>query len=190
MDINDMKRIFTFGINEEETYTDFQKLGQKIIDMIETTCNVETLDNPEGFGDKVANLTRIGSSEKQMTHDEKTNINTIFENFKHIISTKYEEFIQNYNRDRMYKKRIIEFIQMVDNSNAVSAIGTLDFLDRIAKYNTVNTTCNPEEFEYDLGFAGIKKVYKEIYGNSPRAGGKSRKAKRYKRNVTRKSRVL
>ncbi len=35
MDINDMKRIFTFGINEEKTYTDFQKLGQNIINMIE-----------------------------------------------------------------------------------------------------------------------------------------------------------
>jgi hypothetical protein len=79
---------------------------------------------------------------------------------------------------------------MVDNSNAVSAIGTLDFLDRIAKYNTVNTTCNPEKFDYDLGFAGIKKVYKEIYNTSTKNGGKSRKAKRYKRKVTRKSRVL
>ncbi len=112
------------------------------------------------------------------------NTNTIFNNFKYIIDVEYNEFKQNYTRDQMYKNRIIEFIQMVDNSNAVSAIGTLDFLDRIAKYNTVNTTCNPEEI------AGIKNVYKEIYSNTSGAGGKSRKAKRYKRKVTRKSRVL
>jgi len=150
--------------------------------MIEKTCDVETLDNPEGFGDKVANLISIESSEEQMTNN--INTNTIFNNFKYIIDVEYNEFKQNYTRDQMYKNRIIEFIQMVDNSNAVSAIGTLDFLDRIAKYNTVNTTCNPEEI------AGIKNVYKEIYSNTSGAGGKSRKAKRYKRKVTRKSRVL
>jgi len=182
MDINDMKRIFTFGINEEKTYEKFKVLGHKIIDMIEKTCDVETLDNPEGFGDKVANLISIESSEEQMTNN--INTNTIFNNFKYIIDVEYNEFKQNYTRDQMYKNRIIEFIQMVDNSNAVSAIGTLDFLDRIAKYNTVNTTCNPEEI------AGIKNVYKEIYSNTSGAGGKSRKAKRYKRKVTRKSRVL
>jgi len=170
MDINDMKRIFTFGINEEKTYKKFKVLGQNIIDMIEKTCDVETLDNPEGFGDKVANLISIKSSGKQMTNN--INTNTILENFKYIIDVGYSEFRQNYTRDQMYKDRIIEFIQMVDNSNAVSAIGTLDFLDRIAKYNTVNTTCNPKESEhdngitYEEGFAGINEVYKEIYSNT------------------------
>ena len=37
---------------------------------------------------------------------------------------------------------ITKFIVMIDNSNAVSAIGTLEFLDQMAKFNTVNTVCS------------------------------------------------
>lgn len=40
---------------------------------------------------------------------------------------------------------LIDFIEAVDNSNAVSAVGTIEFIDRLAKLNTVATLCNDVE---------------------------------------------
>lgn len=40
------------------------------------------------------------------------------------------------------RRTIEDFINLIDNSNAVSAIGTLEFVDQIAKFNTVNTICS------------------------------------------------
>jgi hypothetical protein len=41
--------------------------------------------------------------------------------------------------------RIIEnFITFIDNNNQVSAIGTLEFVDRLSKLNTVDTLCRFE----------------------------------------------
>jgi len=36
---------------------------------------------------------------------------------------------------------LYELIEIIDNNNAVSAIGTLEFLDQISKYHTTNTIC-------------------------------------------------
>ena len=52
-------------------------------------------------------------------------------------STKPEIILNESNR-----KTIEDFINLIDNSNAVSAIGTLEFVDQIAKFNTVNTICS------------------------------------------------
>ena len=71
----------------------------------------------------------------------------------------------------MFKERIKRFIDMVDKSNAVSAIGTLEFVDAIAKYNAVRTVCN--------GPLAINKEYKELYKEDA-LGGKSRNTKRHK----------
>ena len=34
-----------------------------------------------------------------------------------------------------------KLIECIDNNNAISAIGTLEFLDQISKYHTTNTIC-------------------------------------------------
>ena len=44
--------------------------------------------------------------------------------------------------DEFNIKTIKQFIETIDNNNAVSAIGTLEFVDQIAKYNTTNTICS------------------------------------------------
>jgi hypothetical protein len=52
---------------------------------------------------------------------------------------------------------IKKFIETIDNSNAISAIGTLEFLDQISKYYTTQTICFLEEGQ-------VKPPdYKEIY---------------------------
>jgi len=49
---------------------------------------------------------------------------------------------EDYDLSTEQKKDIQNFIDMVDKSNAVSAIGTLEFVDQMAKFNTVNTVCS------------------------------------------------
>ena len=42
----------------------------------------------------------------------------------------------------IYVNEIKKFIEHTDNYNAITSIGTLDFIDRIAKFNLTNITCN------------------------------------------------
>jgi len=198
MDINDLKRRFSSGILDADAYKDFQRLGIKIIEMIEKTRDATTVDNPTWFGDKVANLKSISSKAglgKMSTLPALYNANadvpkTIFAEFKYILNSPLSKLKTNYTRVDMYKERIEDFINMVDNSNATSAIGTLDFLDKISKYNTVNMTCNTDDpngflpigsAQAEKGFEGIQLEYVEIYSSN--GGGiksNSRNTKRHK----------
>ena len=47
------------------------------------------------------------------------------------------------------KNKIKAFIEMIDNSNAISAIGTLDYIDQISKFNTTNNICSADFFDED-----------------------------------------
>ena len=76
-------------------------------------------------------------------------------NYEHIINTKSiiinelsindatnlinnQNNVSTYNQLLKYTYSILEFI---DNINASSAVGTIDFLDQISKYNTTNYVC-------------------------------------------------
>ena len=72
--------------------------------------------------------------------------NVIYQKARELMET-LSESINNIgsdglNIDEADYKKIVEFINLIDNSNAVSAIGTLEFVDQIAKFNTVNTICS------------------------------------------------
>jgi hypothetical protein len=197
MDINDLKRRFSSGILDADAYEEFQRLGIKIIEMIENTRDATTVDNPTWFGDKVANLKSISSKAglgKNSTLPALYNANadvpkTIFAEFKYILNSLLSKLKTNYTRVNMYKERIEDFINMVDNSNATSAIGTLDFLDKISKYNTVNMTCNTDDpngflpigqAQAERGFEGIQLEYVEIYSSN--GGGTKRNSRNTKRH--------
>jgi len=49
-----------------------------------------------------------------------------------------------------YKNYIIDFLQNIDNINAASAVGTLEFLDRMAKLNLVSTVCNDDSEDQSI----------------------------------------
>jgi hypothetical protein len=191
MDINDLKRKFFSGISAESDYTEVKTLGNKIIRMIEDTCNTDDLTNPEGFGDKVSNLKTIKSKSfaqpgKRATLDKLKNIDgtlidtSIFEEFKHILNeVEFNELIDNYYNDAMYETRIRDFIDMIDKSNAVSAIGTLEFLDKIAKYNATQTICN------NIEESQLSSQYVEIYDSIKKGGGNTKRHKpKPKKNQT------
>ena len=56
-----------------------------------------------------------------------------------------------------YKEALEKVMTQVDNSNAVSAMGTLIFTDKIAKLNTTDTVCQPTLDDT------ITKSYKPLY---------------------------
>jgi hypothetical protein len=70
-----------------------------------------------------------------------------------LIGTIYSESVKNmqdqetYNR---YETNLTEFINCIDKNNTVSAIGTLEFLDKISKYFATNVICSVKTKEYDF----------------------------------------
>jgi hypothetical protein len=70
-----------------------------------------------------------------------------------LISKIYSESVKEaqdrdtYNR---YEQNLTEFINCIDKNNTVSAIGTLEFLDKISKYFATNVICSVKTKEYDF----------------------------------------
>ena len=54
----------------------------------------------------------------------------------------------------MYIGYVRKFIDFIDNVNATSTIGTLEFMDKMAKYNQDNTLCklpsNADPLKYNM----------------------------------------
>jgi hypothetical protein len=115
------------------------------------------------FNDKVSGLKNI-----------KTKINNIeiniFNTFNDLIKDLDEAKADIIKRlkttysgvERLYVKA---FIDMIDKSNAASAIGTLEFLDQLAKYNKVETICTENENFLTEGHPKVPKM-KELYSNN------------------------
>ena len=64
-----------------------------------------------------------------------------------------------------------DFLISIDNLNAASAVGTLEFLDKMAKLNTVSTICNfnndkinQEELRKKIGY-DLKDLYSSNESN-------------------------
>ena len=175
MDINELKRVFFADISTKEQFANFIEQGKRIVGMITNTCG--TYDTRESFNDKVSDLIvtpqiyDISIITSPLVHDKKT----IFGDFEEIINSPYNKFIQNYKKILMYKERIRRFINMVDNSNAISAIGTLESIERMSKYYTVDTLCKAEAFD---------NKYKSLYRENPTNGGKHTR-KRKQKNIPR-----
>ena len=67
----------------------------------------------------------------------KYNRTTIIKNKQHNIGL----FCKNSDK---YMDFLEEFLRIIDNNNDASSVGTLEFLDKMAKLNTVSTICNFE----------------------------------------------
>ena len=96
----------------------------------------------------------------------------------------YESFFKLLNKldeatPLAVQESATKLINLIDNSNAASAIGTLEFVDKISKFNSVNVICTPDDDQ-------LKKVpdlldivdAKNKIGPQPKkeqTGGKSKK---------------
>ena len=64
---------------------------------------------------------------------------------------------------------------MIDNSNAASTIGTLEFIDQITKFNTTKTICNYNNINENNKANFLKfNNMQELYENK-NSGGMSKK---------------
>ena len=125
-----------------------KEIGQSIIEQIEGTPTDKL------FSDKLSALTSIKSKREPDF--------TVFQLFKKMVN---ENRILTKHIYIGWKEFIDEFIDMINNSNAVSAIGTLRFLEFMAKYNTIKTLCEQNE---NLSIIDIAKIvdrekYNPIY---------------------------
>ena len=122
--------------------------------------------------------------EKKSTESNKKPVST---SLKDTFITNLPEFIDenSINRNITEIKRnppkvlqtIFNFLEIVDNSNAISTIGTIEFTDKLAKLNTVATVCNDEKEGTNL-FNKLKETIKfEPLYKSPNTntGGKTMK---------------
>ena len=171
LDINKLKQLFYYqdilnnSIND--TYQrDFISECEKIINKVSNE-----------FADKVSDLTTIKSiiSKQKTIFDLFNQVKSYFINNKSNINKK------TYNQ--LYKFYIKEFIDMIDKSNSVSAIGTLEFLDQIAKFNTIKTICNTQDIsipslEIFNRNTGMNLLYGNTYGGSHKKKNKYTKKHR------------
>ena len=123
IDINRMKQLFFYEtIYENGKRAEFIKLFYELIEKIKGE-----------FFDKVGGLLEIKKDEKDPL--------TVYDAMDKLINA--IKSVNNYYQLEVSENSIIlDFINLIDNSNAVSAIGTLEFLDQMSKFNTVNTVCS------------------------------------------------
>ena len=63
-------------------------------------------------------------------------------NFKDILEKiQSEQYIPD---EEKYISMIIEFLEAIDNINAASALGTLQFVDGLSKFNTTKVMCSEQ----------------------------------------------
>ena len=184
LDINKFKSIYYFenmfsGDGFQKIQTEFISQGERIIKMISDT-----------FKDKAADLQTIKS--------ESTPNNTIFTLFVKVINyfkdpLNINKLQQTYNTS--YKYYVKELIDMIDNNNAVSAIGTLEFIDQITKFNTIKNTCvaNDQQYlqPYLLENFETTNVMEPLYEKQPQTwkssqGGKKKHTKKMNKKLLKK----
>jgi hypothetical protein len=165
IDINKLKRLFYYGdiLNTNKTdRTEFQN---------QVTHTIEGLIHDK-YRDKVSNLDTI-----MYPRTTEPIINLML---RKVTLGESNNFAIDVNVYKAETTPIIEsFINMIDNSNAVSAIGTLEFVDQLSKFNTINTICESRH--------GNDKTFKEITGIT--GGSKSFKKRKNQNKNTKKNRL-
>jgi hypothetical protein len=126
IDINRFKQLFYLEIIKK-----YGNSGEIVVEKDKITSLISQFnkitDEINYFNTKVGDL---------LEKDEYINTKKIIDTFSRELN-KSDITINEFNR-----RTIENFINLIDNSNAVSAIGTLEFVDQIAKFNTVNTICS------------------------------------------------
>ena len=89
-----------------------------------------------------------------------------------------------------YIKYIHDFIEQVDTNNAISAVGTIEFMDKLSKLDMVATICNDEDETLIPKFKENDIELRPLY-EKPSGGDSKRYTKRkgVSNNKTRKNRV-
>ena len=76
---------------------------------------------------------------------EYKNATKAIEDMKRINGKMTTTDIYKLNENQVLEQNIEKFIQLIDKNNAASAIGTLEFVDQMAKFNSINNVCYTED---------------------------------------------
>ena len=163
-----------YKITEGYTDTDWEDKKQEIID--KRAKRAAKKNNPEDDGlDDGALSAMYQNDNKDSTSLKDTFITNLPEFINtYAIEQNITEIIRNPPK---VLQTIFNFLEIVDNSNAISTIGTIEFTDKLAKLNTVATVCNDEDEGTNL-FNKLKETIKfEPLYKSPNTntGGKTMK---------------
>ena len=166
LDINDVKSIFYFKgkqiISDDTIRNEFITACEKIISSI--TPPTSTTVDKSNFNDKLNGLTKMTA----IIDNKQQNIIDSFQT--KIISQIKELSTQGQKKDTLLNiydsnlKPIIKlFVDMIDKSNSASAIGTLEFLDQLSKYNKVQTICNVNNNLLQANYDEYIRSFTELY---------------------------
>jgi hypothetical protein len=145
IDINDLKYIYNFKIDNTVELNKY--------------LNIALGNITKNYGSKVKDLKDVLIVSKNLNRELENSkvINAV----EYMINKKTEYFSGGKFFDNM-KIVVKEFIDMIDKSNAISAIGTLEFLDQLAKFNKVSNICRADfnlEKHYSINTSTMKKLY-------------------------------
>jgi hypothetical protein len=131
IDINIMKKLYYNPPNN--SYEQFMKEIERFFEK----------ENDKFINPPLSNFDITDSNVEIFSIDAINNVKTLFENndFKDIIISLNNIKNKNNNLDNYDRIRIEKFFNLINNFNASSAIGTLEFLDQLAKFNTTNSIC-------------------------------------------------
>ena len=182
IDINELKTdVMKYNKNKDDmdirnslakniAKTFYKITGEKMVDKVSKNgMSRYDYDGEETFDDTQTLYIKNSESFKFLfTHDTNKNewyskfiehlISEIYTDESQVIQTDESQVIQNQEAYKKYEDNLIEFINCIDKNNTVSAIGTLEFLDKISKYFATNVICSVDTKEYDF-----RKDYKPLY---------------------------
>jgi hypothetical protein len=101
---------------------------------------IERREKLEDIKNRIQKIVNNGSSEFDKTFNAISGVNTE--------SLTREDLQNKLNNFTVSKLKLKRFLTLIDNSNAASTIGTLEFVDRLAKFNTSDVICGTD-IEYD-----------------------------------------
>jgi hypothetical protein len=123
IDIHDIKQLFYYDLDDQIENTKKQNFID-LLDALITKLQNDYIDQTSnGPVNKLAGI--IESEEFKLLQNPLNSFKTNTEGFR------YTNF----------KQIVSKFLALIDNNNDASAIGTLEFLDSIAKFNTTETVC-------------------------------------------------
>ena len=153
IDINRLKYIYKYLIKIGR-YTDasIEELKKEI-----RTILAKINNNPRLSDLKTTTILRVDN-----IHTSLHKV-TILEGITFLIDTSNQI---SYKLDNT-RELIQQFIELIDRSNAISAIGTLEFLDQLAKFNTVTNICRVDDHYLSNAMSeplnnGFEELYSDV----------------------------
>ena len=139
IDINKIKYLF---YNKMDVDGQFLK-DKTIITAIKTELEAVNRKITDTYKDKVSDLTNIILKDAPKDFKEKKIMYGIGLFIQNIEGTGNQK-IKPLQYKNVYVPLLKQFIAMIDKSNAISAIGTIEFLDQLAKFNGVTNICRKD----------------------------------------------